>query len=78
MTEHNIQPYRIYNAHEFGIACLHKSIKLVAMKLKLVVSSVTNAEKGKTTTSVLGGIPLEFHSTYDDFRRKKKDVSHAD
>lgn len=53
VNEQQLEPHRIFNCDESGLTCVHKPLKVIAQKGKRVVSSVTSAERGQTTTILL-------------------------
>ena len=52
IEKYNFQPHQIYNVDESGLSCVHKPVKVLALKGKRVVSTATSGERGVTTTVV--------------------------
>ena len=72
ISEQSFAPNQIYNCDESGLTCVHKPVKVIAKKGKRVVSSITSAERGQTTTIYTGCYECYgcICTTNDDFQTK--------
>ena len=81
LDQHHFQPHQIFNCDESGLTCVHKPVKVLAPKGKRCVSSATSAERGETTTILIGysasGVCVPPMMIFKRKRNKPELVDHA-
>ena len=81
LEHHDFQPHQIFNCDESGLTCVHKPVKVLAPKGKRCVSSATSAERGQTTTILIGysasGVYVPPMMIFKRKRNKPELVDHA-
>ena len=81
LDQHHFQPHQIFNCDESSLTCVHKPVKVLAPKGKRCVSSATSAERGQTTTILIGysasGVYVPPMMIFKRKRNKPELVDHA-